>query len=174
MAKGYLYFRDGVTAAERDRLLSGESFTAVIHHSPSRIRFEQALPAALLPSGQAFGPAVEIRWQPAVAGGWELLLISESPRPTLKQAGWQEMEMDVDDQETIILWGQHWTSLEGADEDNEALQGWGWIQAQIEADLHYPVGGSDNKPIVKVKAKTYRQQGVARLTRFVDVYAAAA
>lgn len=180
MAKGFLYFCDGVTAAERDQLLGGESFTAVIHHSPGQIRFDKDLPAFLLPAGQAFGPDGEMRWQPCgagqpvLAGKWEILLICETPRPALKQAGWQETEMDVDDEESIILWGQHWTSLEGADENSEALQGWGWVQAQIGADLHYPVGGSGNKPIVKVRAKTYRQQGVVRLTRFVDVYAASA
>ena len=78
--------------------------------------------------------------------------------------------MDVDDEETdIFLWGKYWQSLAGADENNPALQEWGWVQAQIEADLHYPVQGSKNKPMVKVKARTYRQQGVARLTRFVSV-----
>lgn len=161
--------------AERDALLAGETLTAVIHHSPGQIKFEAALPAALLLAGQAFGPQAEIRWQPTAPGAWEILLISETPRPALKQAGWQETEMDVDDgEQSIILWGQHWTSLHGADADDEALQAWGWVQAQITADLHYPVPGNQDRPGVKVKARTYRQQGVVRLTRFVEVYAAAA
>lgn len=171
MAQGYVYFRAGMTTAERQALLSSEQITAVIHASPTVSRFDRNLPVALLPTGQAFGSLVEVRWQPDGVGGWELLLLSESRRRELHQAGWQETPMDVDDEEqSIILWGNHWTYLDGANPADETLQEWGWVQAQIEADLQYPVVGSKSKPMVKVKAKTYRRKGIVQLTRFIDVY----
>jgi len=170
MGKGYLYFRAGATTQERDRQLQQENIAAIIHHSANQIRFDDAQPANLLPHGQAFGPDAELRWRPDGSGQWELLLISEKCRSALSQTSWQETILDVDEKETsIFLWGKHWQSLEGADENNPALQGWGWVQAQIKADLHYPVTGSAKKPIVRVAARTYRQQGVVRLTRFVSM-----
>jgi hypothetical protein len=75
----------------------------------------------------------------------------------------------VDNEQSIILWGQHWTSLKGADKEAENLQEWGWVQAQIEADLHYPVEGSKQQSSVALTTKTYRKEGIARLTRLVKI-----
>ena len=167
MAKGYLYFRAGATTAERDALLAKTAY--VIHHSANQINFDKAPPATWQPQGQAFNEEMELRWQPGADGHWELLLITEGERPELKERGWQETPMEVDNAQSIILWGQHWTSLEGADKEAENLQEWGWVQAQIEADLHYPVEGSKQQSSVALTTKTYRKEGIARLTRLVKI-----
>jgi hypothetical protein len=164
---GYVYFRSGLSEAERDAALDGlEGLTAVIHYSATQMRFESWRPAELAANGRAFGPAGEARWEMDGDGRYSLLVSGETPRPELRGPGWQSGEMSVDPAETIYLWGDHWRSLVGA---NEAAPD-GWVQAQIEADLRYPVqGGGRNQPLVQVEAQNYRQEGVIRFTRFVKL-----
>jgi len=167
---GYVYYRGRLTAAERDQILQqvGARLTAVIHHSPNQIHFA-AWPALTLGNnGQAFGETLEARWWPQEADRWEMLLLSESAQTNL--AGWQASTMDADAPQAIWLWGNHWQSLAGAGQAGTVPEG--WVQAEIAADLHYPVAGSgETKPIVQVKSRTYRQQGIVRLTRFMALTA---
>lgn len=174
MAKGYVYFRDGLDEDGRDALLADlPGLEAVIHYSANRIRFEKWRPDALAPTGRAFGPELEVRWRPG-PNGVEMLVIGEEKRD-LGQ-GWDEDEMDVDEadadedsekREEVYLWGAHWRSLEGAAAAEELPDG--WVAAQVEADLDYPVNGGAAKPRVVAQVRTYRQNGVARLTRFLKV-----
>ncbi|MCP4424803.1 MAG: hypothetical protein GY803_09945 [Chloroflexi bacterium] len=167
---GYVYYRGGMTTAERKALLDAyeNRLTAVIHYTPNQIAFEEWPPAALKPTGQAFGENVEIRWQ-ADEKGWRMLLLSETPQSGL--TGWEKTEMVAKtDDASLILWGDHWHSLAGAADSDQLPDG--WVQAQIEADLHYPVaGGGADRSIVRAKTKTYYQRGMARLTRFTAVTA---
>lgn len=167
---GYVYYRGGLTAAERDQVLQQVSarLTAVIHHSPNQIHFV-AWPAVTLGnSGRAFGETLEARWSPQEADRWEMMLLSETAQTDLD--GWQASTMAADAPQTIWLWGNHWQSRAGAGQTETVPEG--WVQAEIEADLHYPVSGSGQaRPVVKVKARTYRQQGIVRLTRFMALAA---
>lgn len=166
---GYVYYRAGLTTAERDKVLHdyAEQLQFVIHRSANQILFPAWQPQTLLPAGQAFGKQVEIRWQPSDHARWDVQLLSESRQPTLETAGWEHAEMDVTDEWSVYLWGEHWASLRGADSTADLPDA--WVQAQIEADLHYPVVGSKNKPSVRATVKAYRQEGIVRLTRFTAV-----
>jgi hypothetical protein len=143
----------------------------VIHHSQNQIHFDKWRPASLTSTGQAFGPQLEVRWWPLIDDRWEMLLISEGTQPHLSEAGWQEERMAVGGEERVYLWGEHWHSRV-KDNQVEGVPD-GWVQAEIEADLRYPVaeGGKEKSAVVAI-ARTYRQQGIARLTRFVTVKAA--
>ncbi len=167
---GYVYFRGGLSEAERDAVLAeGPDLTAVIHHSPTRIRFEGWRPAALAAHGRAFGPEWEIRWERDGNGRYDVLVISEQPISRFTAPDWQlHSPYAVDKPQLIYLWGDHWRSLIGAGDDAPH----GWVQAQIEAELSYPVtGGGKNKPLARVEARHYRQAGVIRFTRFVRLQA---
>lgn len=167
--KGYVYYRTGIKTAERDHLLNqmGGGKTAVIHHTTNRIQFESWPPAvAVAPHGQLFNQEVEVRWQPVEdSDAYELLVLSEQKRPNLLQSGWvcQEMETELT---TIYLWGKHWQAQTGATSGTAN----GWVQAEIEADLSYPVIGNKNQPMVQVGAVTYRRGGLPCFTRFTHVY----
>lgn len=167
---GYVYFRPAATTAQRDALLAdyGAQLTAVIHYSRNRIRFDAWPLAETLPAGQAFGPQVEIRWQPRGAA-WEVLLLSETAQPGLQEPDWQAQTLKVDAEQRILLWGRHWRSLQGAAEAAELPDG--WVAAQIEADLSYPVDGDEERPEVKLVARTYRRKGIVRFTRLSGIAA---
>lgn len=170
---GYLYARDGVTTAVRDALLQqpGGVLTAVIQHSENRIQFVAWPPPVYLSTGQAFGLDLEVRWQEQGAGAWEMSVIADTPRLDLRQAGWTETLLERGSAHSLLLWGDHWLSREGADITLKLPDG--WVEAQIQADLHYPVDGSRQQPVVEVIVCTYSQQGLARLTRFMAVTAVA-
>ncbi len=168
---GYVYFGGGLSAAERDTALTSldaaGALTAVIQHTPTRIQFQSWRPAELAEQGRAFGPEWEVRWQKGAENGrYDLLIIGEQPRPELAAPRWTCSEMNVDPPERIYLWGDHWRSLRGAGDGAPD----GWVQAQITADLRYPVqnGGSD-RPHVRVTARNYRQGGIVRFTRFATL-----
>jgi len=162
---GYVYFRGGLSRAERDAVLEGlPDLTAIIHHNATHIQFEAWRPAALTANGRAFGPEWEVRWEEDGNGRYDVLVIGERPNPNFATPGWQQSSFTVDEPHSIYLWGDHWRSLIGADADAPDR----WVQAQIEAELSYPVnGGGENKPLVRVEARHYRQAGVIRFTRFV-------
>jgi hypothetical protein len=143
--------------------------TAVIHHTVNRIRFQAWPVSEIDPYGQLFNSEVEIRWQPdATNGAFAILVISEKARPELLQAGWRQQEMTVDGQEdALYLWGKHWQGQTGATAAAEGTLPSKWVQAEIEADLDYPVEGGQKRPLVQVFARTYRQDGITRLVRFV-------
>lgn len=167
---GYVYFRGGLSEAERDVVLAEvPDLTAVIHHSPTRIRFETWRPVALAAHGRAFGPEWEVRWEREGNGRFDVLVIGEQPNPNFATPTWQQSApFTVDRPHQIYLWGDHWRSLIGAGDDAPH----GWVQAQIEAELNYPVtGGGKNKPLARVEARHYRQAGVIRFTRFVRLQA---
>ncbi|MCZ7672177.1 MAG: hypothetical protein M5U34_36150 [Chloroflexi bacterium] len=117
--------------------------------------------------GRAFGREWEIRWDEDKNGRYDLLISGEQPPPHLDASLWQPLPaLTVDEAELIYLWGDHWSSLMGADDKapNE------WVTAQIEASLNYPVtGGGSDKPLVRVEARRYREAGVIRFTRFVGL-----
>lgn len=164
MAKqGYVYFRDGLDTAGRDSFLDQLSGLAyVIHANPSQIRFESWPVAELDNRGQAFGPQAEARWWPGAKGGWEMQVLSES---ALNLPGWQLTSMEVDDETSqFLLWGRHWHDLEGASQKENLPPG--WVAAQVEATLYYPIPDGQQWPTVAVKGYIYRQNGQARLTRF--------
>lgn len=168
---GYVYFRSGVSEAERDTLLDelGAGFTAVIHHSPTHLQFEAWQPAVLAAVGRAFGPQWEVRWERTANGRYDLLVSGEQSHPGLRSPDWQLWpSLTVDNAEQLYLWGDHWLSLQGADEHVPH----GWVQAQIEADLRYPgVDGGAARPLVRVGGRHYRHGGLIRFTRFTGLQA---
>lgn len=167
---GYVYFRGGLSAAERDDVLATvPNLTAVIHHSPTRIQFAAWRPAALAARGRAFGPEWEARWEEDGNGRYDVLVIGEQPDSRLTAPDWQlDASFSVDQPQEIYLWGDYWRSLMGAGDNAPD----GWVQAQIEAALSYPVAGDKDKPLVRVEARQYRQAGIIRLTRFICLKAA--
>lgn len=172
---GYVYNRSGVPLAERDALLQelGQELTAVIHYSQSRIQFAAWRPATLAANGQAFGPKLEVRWQPEGNGRWQMLFLSETEQPALEQKGWELTEMVVDSSTIEIwLWGSDWRKLVGADTAVDLPSG--WVQAEIPADLQYPVTGSKQKPEVFLQGCRYSQAGINRFTRFTGIQAGTA
>ncbi|MBE2199678.1 MAG: hypothetical protein IAE79_13770 [Anaerolinea sp.] len=167
---GYVYFRGGLSATERDAVLDAlPNLTAVIHHSPTRIQFDAWRPAALAAHGRAFGPEWEVRWEGDGNGRYDVLVSGEQPNPHLTAPDWQlDAPFTVDKLQEIYLWGDYWRSRVGADDDADDR----WVQPQIEAALSYPVAGDKDKPLVRVEARQYRQAGIIRLTRFSHLKAA--
>jgi hypothetical protein len=171
-AQGYVYYQDGVSTEERDTLLQAyeQALAFVIHHSPNQICFDKWRPDVLLPQGQAFGKTVEIRWWPQGDDQWAVHLLSEAVQTRLTVNSWQLTEMDVDAELTRpFLWGNHWQSLKGAENKPELT---GWTEAQIDAQLDYPVAnGGRDFPSVRLSGYLYRQHGIVRLTRLVKAWA---
>jgi hypothetical protein len=171
MDVGYVYHRDKLSRAERDALLAGlAGLQVVIHHSAGRIACEAwPPPAGALPTGRAFGPALEARWSPAGAD-WDVQVLSETPQAL--GPGWAETPLNADAPHTVTLWGRHWQAQSGAAAEGAALPE-GWVQAEIPADLRYPVAGSAARPLVVARAITYRRDGLPQLTRFLSLEPAA-
>lgn len=173
--KAYGYFCGGVNQAERDRWLNQllDAQCCVIHHTVSRIRFEQWPQTELDAHGQAFGAKLELRWSPA-GNGFDLLVISDEPLAGLNAPPWEQIALERDSEagnSRIFLWGTHWASLIGAEKAQAAGLD-GWVQAGIQTELHYPLSASASSGAVQVSTRQYRRQGVPCLTRFVRILAA--
>lgn len=175
--KAYGYFRGGLTQAERDSLLHQllDVQCHVIHYTVSRIRFDNWPQTKLDANGQAFGAALEVRWSP-VGDRFNLLVISDEAQAHLTAPPWEQMALERDSQAKggdprIFLWGTHWASLLDADKAQAAGLD-GWVQAGIQAELHYPLAASAHNGAVQVQTRQYRRQGVPCLTRFVSILAA--
>ncbi len=169
------YFRSGLNQAERDnllhQLLADDCY--VIHHTVGRIRFARWPQSDLDTNGQAFGPNLEVRWSPA-EDGFDVLVVSDEEQPGLAAPQWEQIALKRDSENAaaqknqIFLWGTHWASLIGA-EKAQAAGLHGWVQAGIQAELHYPLAADPEKGAVKVQTRQYRRQGIPCLTRFVRI-----
>ena len=169
MSEGYLFYSEGLEVKQCREILQtldGLSY-AVVQDENSIAIVRQPFSGEAL-SGQAFGKMLEARWR-FTEDAWEMLLITEEKDFSPPAAGrpWQKSTAAVDETQDIYLWGNHWQSLAGGAETN--LQG--WVQAEVDADLDYPLQGGAAKPLVVAAGRTYRQGGVPVLTRLVDLNA---
>lgn len=165
MTTGYVYHRAGLDRAALDALLGGLGGLAfVIDHSATRIRCGRWPTAERLPAGRAFGRELEARWWPS-GDGYEAQIIRETPGAP--GPGWSETRLEADPAHTITLWGRHWQAQSGT----SAATPDGWVQAEIPAELRYPVDGGRERPLVQATAITYRRDGRPQLTRFLSLRA---
>jgi hypothetical protein len=94
------------------------------------VKCESSLPERW-PSGRAFGPEQEVRWQ-KVGDHYRVDVLSESASEPSSGEDWERTALDVDGfrERTILLWGEL-----GEDPDSPEE----WIEIRIPRPLHYPV-----------------------------------
>jgi hypothetical protein len=170
------YYHAGLTPAQRDSLLhtllAGSGY--IIHQTDGRIRFEAWPQTAINPAGKAFNSQLEVRWWPR-DDACELLVISDAAQSACTGTEWTELDDLIGDEpkqkDKIYLWGSHWHSLIGKDKAEKAGLDY-WVQAGIQAKLHYPLPPQAERGAVRVQTRTYRRGGIPQLTRFVGIEAA--
>lgn len=169
MSEGTLFYSEGLDEAQCRAVLDalpGLSYALV--QDENSIAFVSWPHSAGAASGQAFGEQLEARWR-FFENAWEIVLATEQQNfaPPSIPGTWQISAAAVDDRHDIYLWGNHWQSLAGGAETDLD----GWVQAEVDAHLQYPVDGGAAKPLVVATARTYRQNGIPVLTRLLDVRA---
>lgn len=174
--KAYGYYRAGLTPAQRDgllhTLLDGQG--CLIHQTDGRIRFEAWPQPAINPAGKAFNSQLEVRWWP-LDDACEMLVIGDAAQTACagpEWTAWDDLTWDESQpKDKIYLWGSHWHSLIGEDKAEAAGLDY-WVQAGIQAKLHYPLPPQAERGAVRVETRTYRRGGIPQLTRFVRIESA--
>lgn len=112
--------------------------------------------------GRVFGETLEVRWAQEDDGRYRVLVLAETPQPTLAEAGWRvRAGLAAEDEVRVYLWGRHYSSLRGGQPEGLPHR---WVQASIPRELKYPWPEKDEW--VYLQAVEYRENGVVRLTRF--------
>lgn len=146
--------------------LESETTVELLDYDPAH------LDGATWSVGRAFGPALEVRWQPA-GGGLDLLLLTEADIHVPES--WHALTEETagvpvpdawDRPSQIMLWGTHIDHLQHphrlAGEEGQA-----WIETRIPRPLAYPVPGRPRN--VRARVIVYRCRGRPLLTRLADL-----
>jgi hypothetical protein len=192
MSEGYLYHRCEPAAAAQLRSLLAtllEKWPNQAYRYQERlddIELERADPAwldqlitdpsLLWPIGRVFCQAGEVRWEVADEGytiqatpdsgrnlpqsdRYHVQVITEND-PGLSETEWDRLDFkEVGDEKDSYLWGER------------KGEGEVWLEMRIARPLRYPATWSQEQAIVAVRSKTYRQNGVIKLTRLTGVKA---
>lgn len=118
--------------------------------------------------GRAFGPELEIRWQPA-GRGFELLLLTETERTW--PAPWRALpdgpsQPDSAAPGQVLLWGDHVSRLQHPHR-LAGSQTQAWVETRIPRALRYPLTGTARW--VKARVVVYRCQERPVLTRLAGL-----
>lgn len=110
--------------------------------------------------GCAFGRDLEVRWQRLDEGMFQLLVLSETPQPTLED--WPRPRvMEAEPGGKVYLWGRERSFLTGARQPAGTPE---WVQASIPRKLCYPL--DERSEFAFIEAMNYRQGGMIVLSRF--------
>jgi hypothetical protein len=114
--------------------------------------------ATLWPAGRVFCPAGEVRWE-AIESGYAVQVIAENDL-ALPEAQWDRTTFErVETEQRLYLWGERKRKDKA------------WIETRIPRPLRYPAPWSQKQKMVAVRGKTYRQNGITKLTRLIWVEA---
>ena len=167
---GFVYAHSGLDAkALRNLLDTLEGSAYVVQETQVRIRFIRLDDLdELWDEGRAFDETLEVRWRlNAEAEQTEPLyrvrVLSEQ-RQSLEGA-WRMVEMDVDEEDRIWLWGRHWRWLTGIEKASKDDIPHAWTQAEIPGQdtLAYP---HEPAEFLYLRTVDYSREGVTLMTRF--------
>jgi hypothetical protein len=111
---------------------------------------------AAWPTGRAFGPAIELRWERSETGYRLVILSEDTPPPEVKGLAWQKAAVCQKAVERkALLWGEHNAETET------------WLATQIPRPFAYPV--DEVKKRVRLVGLDYCQGEITLITRLKEV-----
>ncbi|MBI4769798.1 MAG: hypothetical protein HY784_05120 [Chloroflexi bacterium] len=161
MSAGYCYASEREFSAAEvhaliEQVVAAEGYAQVEELTKATLsRLTPGLSLGL--QGRAFSERAEVRWRRVnpVADAFEVLALAE--RNLTLSGKWSLTEFEEAREGKQVLWGAWRKEKEG------------WAEARIPRVQHYPVAGSEARPLAVLITREYRQQGITRLSHFLKV-----